>query len=155
MEYGVFLVKIYEPREAGHICVPKLVWKYVYMNVDEHMGSCVLLSMLSYCMHSSVFLHVQYILHTRQMAAARVRQRPEPCCPDREYKPNKCHETCRVQLWSEVNTCLCWHKQTLNRCVFPTFIFFQIWEQIVVGSTGKNDMRTNSYIIILLGELEF
>lgn len=46
-------------------CVPKLVQDYVC--VYEHMRSCVL---LSYCMYSSVFLHVQYILHAGQMAAA-------------------------------------------------------------------------------------
>lgn len=65
--------------------------------------------------------------------------------------PDKYHETCRVQLWSEVNTCLCWHKHTLNRCVI------QVWGQIAaqrnalksgvtaIGVKRENDMNMNMY----------
>lgn len=44
-------------------------------------------------------------------------QRPEPRDPDCQRTPCKYLETCTVQLRSGVNTCLCWHKHTTNRCV--------------------------------------
>lgn len=54
---------------------------------------------------------------------------------DRQYKPNKYHETCGVQLQSEVNICLCWHKHTLNRCVI------QIWGEIAAQRSASFSLK--------------
>ena len=57
---------------------------------------------------------------------------------DRQYKPDKYHETHGVQLQSEVNTCLCWHKHTLNRCVI------QIWGEIAAQRSASFSLKRHS-----------
>lgn len=134
------------------------VWEYVYVYVCEHMASCVLLSMclLSYCMYSLV--SYTYILCTEQMGAAWVWSTETRALlswspstsPTNTVRPAGSSSGC------EVNTCLCWHKHTMNRCVI------QMWGQIAAqrsdsfsgkkwrhsysgGPRGKKDMRTKVF----------
>lgn len=118
-------------------CVFLDLCKNMFMctNICAPVRFCLCVFCRTVCIHECSYTYSTYHTLNRWVLHGCDQQRPEPCFPDRQYKPNKYHETCRVQLWSEVNTCLCWHKHTLNRCVI------QIWGQIAAQRSASVSLK--------------
>lgn len=124
------------------VCVfVNLCTNILYAHLCVFICMC-LLSNYRLCIHLCTYVTYSYtLLLDRWMLHGCDQQRLEPNLPDCQYKPNKYLETCTVQLCSEVTTCLCWHKHTLNRCII------QSWGRIVVQTStasGGKDFKTNS-----------
>lgn len=94
------------------VCVSKVECVCVCKHVP--LWECLLLHHMH---HQCSYTYSIYRLLDRWSQHRCCQQRPETSGPDCCYKPSKYLETCTVKLWSEVNTCLCWHRRTLNRCV--------------------------------------
>lgn len=122
---------------AGYVCVSKLVYEHALL------CACVCMCLFSYSMYSSHVRYTVYCEPDRWVLHGCDQQRLEPCLPDCQYKPNKYLETCRVQLWSEVNTWLCWLKHILNRCVD------QIQGQIAAQSSASFFFKSAVAAVVL------
>lgn len=133
------------------VCLGKLpvcVSKVECVCVCEHvpLWECLLLHHMH---HQCSYTYSIYRLLDRWSQHRCCQQRPETSGPDCCYKPSKYLETCTVKLWSEVNTCLCWHRRTLNRCVVQigrqiaeiSFIVFWKWVRWVLWLNRLNGGR--------------